>query len=167
MKPAVRLTHILQVLREKDKFQSFTTCQIGTFKKEGSISTHKIRSAYFKNDWNLIDVSLESELVGNQVNHICKIIFLNREIAKYYATLSLYLTKGISRLKVYRYFTESYYYGLTIEIQVTPTDFFWIIFYPILPEMLSAIEASIGEPLPATTETGEEEEIPYKTFIQK
>jgi hypothetical protein len=164
MKPAHKLNYILGVLHEKDKYRSFTECTIGLFTTEGTMSKFNIKNLYRKEDWDLLEIRLTPQLVGERVNYSLQLNFLSKLISKYYTNLEVYLKKGESQLRVYRYYTESQFYGFTIEIKPTSNSFLWLIFYPIQPEILTTIENTIGETIPIQ-EVSAEIEIPFKSFI--
>jgi hypothetical protein len=164
MNPAEKLTTILEVLAKEGYYSYFTSLQVMYF---GTTPPEKVID--YRNDkWKLDNIALEPLIKGESYDYRLKCRFLmDQRIREIAYTFEFYIQHAISQLRVYKYFTETSYYGFNIDIELTKETYLTLIFYPIVSDALDDIEDEIGEELPWQEEIGKEIETPFKTFVSE
>jgi hypothetical protein len=162
MKPGIKLGRIIKVLLEQKGFRFFDALQVNNI---GTRFHGKIIE-YHAADWKLESIVLDTEKVGERVDYYLRFRFEGLHVGtKLFSAFQFYITKGVSQLRVYRYYTRSSYYGFTIDIILTEDTILTLIFMPIDSTILAALIEQLGEEeIPWQTEIGGEIEAPFKTF---
>ena len=163
MKPGLKLNKIIKVLSEQKGYDCFTALQVNNI---GTKFYGKIIE-YHAADWKLERIVLDTEKVGERVDYYLRFRFEGLHVGtKLFSAFQFYITKDVSKLRVYRYYTQSSYYGLTIDILLTEDTTLTLIFMPIESTILAALIKELGEEeIPWQTEIGGEIEAPFKTFV--